>query len=208
MLTEHSARRLFRIRQSRTAISLLYTWRNGKNLRLLNTTTFSVCVFTDAQPTEAEKELWEQVNKVLMEAMSVLQDLQSYSGAGEAIRQVGFERLWYIYSVCVCIHKSTFPTSRWFHSFSTAGTTGSVPARKAVGLGTRKTFYCNCRVQCHIFTVSSIVDQMVTAPQTETHFHLLPFIFFFFLLKLDRAPYASNSLSVLSGCDSQKTRRP
>ncbi|TSK82133.1 Protein FAM49B [Bagarius yarrelli] len=43
--------------------------------------------FENAQPTEAERELWEQVNKVLMEAMSVLQDLQAYSGAGEAIRQ-------------------------------------------------------------------------------------------------------------------------
>ncbi|GAA6108395.1 CYFIP-related Rac1 interactor B [Tachysurus ichikawai] len=43
--------------------------------------------FENARPTEAERELWEQVNKVLMEAMSVLEDLQSYSGAGEAIRQ-------------------------------------------------------------------------------------------------------------------------
>lgn len=48
----------------------------------------NAAVFTDAQPTEAERELWEQVNKVLQEAMSVLEDLQSYSGAGEAIRQV------------------------------------------------------------------------------------------------------------------------
>ncbi|XP_027024883.1 CYFIP-related Rac1 interactor B [Tachysurus fulvidraco] len=43
--------------------------------------------FENARPTEAERELWEQVNKVLMEAMSVLEDLRSYSGAGEAIRQ-------------------------------------------------------------------------------------------------------------------------
>lgn len=55
-----------------------------------NPTVHCVCVAVsaDARPTEAERELWEQVNKVLMEAMSVLEDLQSYSGAGEAIRQV------------------------------------------------------------------------------------------------------------------------
>lgn len=84
---------------------ILYTWWNEiKTSCCLWTQTFepactfsayvqvcvwpSAAVFTDAQPTEAERELWEQVNKVLMEAMSVLQDLQSYSGAGEAIRQV------------------------------------------------------------------------------------------------------------------------
>uniref|UniRef100_A0A8C1LH22 Family with sequence similarity 49 member Ba n=2 Tax=Cyprinus carpio TaxID=7962 RepID=A0A8C1LH22_CYPCA len=43
--------------------------------------------FENAKPTEAEKRVWEEVNEVLTEAMSVLQDLQSYSGAGEAIRQ-------------------------------------------------------------------------------------------------------------------------
>uniref|UniRef100_A0A8B9JLW1 Family with sequence similarity 49 member Ba n=1 Tax=Astyanax mexicanus TaxID=7994 RepID=A0A8B9JLW1_ASTMX len=44
--------------------------------------------FENAQPTEAERQQWEQVSAVLEEAMSILQDLQSYSGAGEAIRQV------------------------------------------------------------------------------------------------------------------------
>uniref|UniRef100_A0A673NF35 Protein FAM49B-like n=1 Tax=Sinocyclocheilus rhinocerous TaxID=307959 RepID=A0A673NF35_9TELE len=43
--------------------------------------------FENAKPTEAEKRVWEEVNEVLTEAVSVLQDLQSYSGAGEAIRQ-------------------------------------------------------------------------------------------------------------------------
>ncbi|XP_022533727.2 CYFIP-related Rac1 interactor B isoform X1 [Astyanax mexicanus] len=43
--------------------------------------------FENAQPTEAERQQWEQVSAVLEEAMSILQDLQSYSGAGEAIRQ-------------------------------------------------------------------------------------------------------------------------
>ncbi|XP_056123510.1 CYFIP-related Rac1 interactor B [Rhinichthys klamathensis goyatoka] len=43
--------------------------------------------FENAKPTEAEKRVWEEVNRVLTEAVIVLQDLQSYSGAGEAIRQ-------------------------------------------------------------------------------------------------------------------------
>uniref|UniRef100_A0AAY4DWA2 CYRIA/CYRIB Rac1 binding domain-containing protein n=1 Tax=Denticeps clupeoides TaxID=299321 RepID=A0AAY4DWA2_9TELE len=43
--------------------------------------------FENAQPTEAERQVWEKVNEVLREAVHVLEDLQSYSGAGEAIRQ-------------------------------------------------------------------------------------------------------------------------
>uniref|UniRef100_A0A672PP15 Protein FAM49B-like n=1 Tax=Sinocyclocheilus grahami TaxID=75366 RepID=A0A672PP15_SINGR len=43
--------------------------------------------FENAKPTEAEKRVWEKVSEVLTEAVSVLQDLQSYSGAGETIRQ-------------------------------------------------------------------------------------------------------------------------
>lgn len=45
--------------------------------------------YSDAQPTEAERAVWEQVNEVLMEALAILDDLQSYNGAGEEIRQVG-----------------------------------------------------------------------------------------------------------------------
>ncbi|XP_051990101.1 CYFIP-related Rac1 interactor B-like [Xyrauchen texanus] len=43
--------------------------------------------FENAKPTEAERRVWEEVSKVLIEAVSILKDLQSYSGAGEAIRQ-------------------------------------------------------------------------------------------------------------------------
>lgn len=43
--------------------------------------------FENAKPTEAEREVWEQVNKVLMEALAILDDLGSYHGAGEEIRQ-------------------------------------------------------------------------------------------------------------------------
>jgi len=47
----------------------------------------------DAKPTEAERRVWEEVNGVLTEAVIVLQELQSYSGAGEAIRQVSTARV-------------------------------------------------------------------------------------------------------------------
>ncbi|KAL4623396.1 protein FAM49B isoform X1 [Arapaima gigas] len=43
--------------------------------------------FENAQPTEAEKEIWDQVNVVLKDARGILDDLQSYKGAGEAIRE-------------------------------------------------------------------------------------------------------------------------
>uniref|UniRef100_A0A8C8FSS7 CYRIA/CYRIB Rac1 binding domain-containing protein n=1 Tax=Oncorhynchus tshawytscha TaxID=74940 RepID=A0A8C8FSS7_ONCTS len=43
--------------------------------------------FENAQPTEAERAVWVQVNEVLMEALAILDDLQSYNGAGEEIRQ-------------------------------------------------------------------------------------------------------------------------
>ncbi|ROL44572.1 Protein FAM49B [Anabarilius grahami] len=49
--------------------------------------------FENAKPTEAERRVWEEVNEVLTEAVSVLQDLQSYSGAGEAIRQASTSRM-------------------------------------------------------------------------------------------------------------------
>uniref|UniRef100_UPI00398F4306 CYFIP-related Rac1 interactor A-like n=1 Tax=Pristiophorus japonicus TaxID=55135 RepID=UPI00398F4306 len=43
--------------------------------------------FEDAQPKEAEAELWSQVNTVLEEARDILAQLQVYTGAGEEIRQ-------------------------------------------------------------------------------------------------------------------------
>uniref|UniRef100_A0A8B9C5Q0 CYRIA/CYRIB Rac1 binding domain-containing protein n=1 Tax=Anser brachyrhynchus TaxID=132585 RepID=A0A8B9C5Q0_9AVES len=41
----------------------------------------------DAQPTEAETAVWNQVNAVLEEAQGVLAELQSYTGAGQEIRE-------------------------------------------------------------------------------------------------------------------------
>uniref|UniRef100_A0A8C5SYQ2 CYRIA/CYRIB Rac1 binding domain-containing protein n=1 Tax=Laticauda laticaudata TaxID=8630 RepID=A0A8C5SYQ2_LATLA len=41
----------------------------------------------DAQPTEAETAIWNQVNAVLEEAQTILAELQSYTGAGQEIRE-------------------------------------------------------------------------------------------------------------------------
>uniref|UniRef100_A0A7N6A171 CYRIA/CYRIB Rac1 binding domain-containing protein n=1 Tax=Anabas testudineus TaxID=64144 RepID=A0A7N6A171_ANATE len=43
--------------------------------------------FENAQPSQSETEVWEKVNQVLTEAQLILEDLQSYRGAGEEIRQ-------------------------------------------------------------------------------------------------------------------------
>ncbi|XP_028987898.1 CYFIP-related Rac1 interactor B isoform X2 [Betta splendens] len=43
--------------------------------------------FENAQPSQSETDVWEKVNQVLTEARVVLEDLQSYRGAGEEIRQ-------------------------------------------------------------------------------------------------------------------------
>uniref|UniRef100_A0A8C5FBR4 CYRIA/CYRIB Rac1 binding domain-containing protein n=1 Tax=Gadus morhua TaxID=8049 RepID=A0A8C5FBR4_GADMO len=43
--------------------------------------------FENAQPSPAERQVWEEVNEVLTEALVVLTELQAYSGAGEEIRQ-------------------------------------------------------------------------------------------------------------------------
>ncbi|NXQ30754.1 FA49A protein, partial [Alaudala cheleensis] len=44
--------------------------------------------FENAQPTEAETAVWNQVNAVLEEAQTILAELQSYTGAGQEIREV------------------------------------------------------------------------------------------------------------------------
>lgn len=42
----------------------------------------------DAQPTDAEREVWDQVDVVLKDAKGVLDELQAYKGAGVEIREV------------------------------------------------------------------------------------------------------------------------
>jgi len=42
----------------------------------------------DAQPTDAEREVWEQVDVVLKDAKGILDELQAYKGAGQEIREV------------------------------------------------------------------------------------------------------------------------
>lgn len=47
----------------------------------------------DAQPTEAETAVWNQVSAVLEEAHGILAELQSYNGAGQEIREVSTKQL-------------------------------------------------------------------------------------------------------------------
>lgn len=47
---------------------------------------FMFCL--DAQPSDGEREIWNQVNAVLQDSESMLSDLQSYKGAGQEIRDV------------------------------------------------------------------------------------------------------------------------
>lgn len=42
----------------------------------------------DAQPTDAEREVWDQVDVVLKDAKEILDELQAYKGAGAEIREV------------------------------------------------------------------------------------------------------------------------
>ncbi|XP_030104328.1 CYFIP-related Rac1 interactor B isoform X1 [Mus musculus] len=51
------------------------------------TRTKSPALAEDAQPTESEKEIYNQVNVVLKDAEGILEDLQSYRGAGHEIRE-------------------------------------------------------------------------------------------------------------------------
>lgn len=56
---------------------------------LVWTTVVHVCVCgLDAQPTEGEREVWNQVNSVLQDSESILMGLQAYKGAGQEIRDV------------------------------------------------------------------------------------------------------------------------
>nr|XP_061810019.1 CYFIP-related Rac1 interactor B isoform X2 [Nerophis lumbriciformis] len=43
--------------------------------------------FENAQPTDGEREVWEQVDVVLKDAKDILDDLQAYKGAGQEIRE-------------------------------------------------------------------------------------------------------------------------
>uniref|UniRef100_A0A4X2L868 CYRIA/CYRIB Rac1 binding domain-containing protein n=1 Tax=Vombatus ursinus TaxID=29139 RepID=A0A4X2L868_VOMUR len=51
------------------------------------TRTETPALAIDAQPTESEKEIYNQVNVVLKDAEGILEDLQSYRGAGHEIRE-------------------------------------------------------------------------------------------------------------------------
>uniref|UniRef100_A0A3Q3WR82 CYRIA/CYRIB Rac1 binding domain-containing protein n=1 Tax=Mola mola TaxID=94237 RepID=A0A3Q3WR82_MOLML len=75
--------------------------------------------FENAQPTEGEREVWNQVNSVLQDSESILMGLQAYKGAGQEIRDaiqnpndfMQQERAWN--SVCPLVIKL-----KKFYSFS------------------------------------------------------------------------------------------
>ncbi|KAM9338942.1 CYFIP-related Rac1 interactor A [Symphorus nematophorus] len=75
--------------------------------------------FENAQPTEGEREVWNQVNSVLQDSESILSGLQAYKGAGQEIRDaiqnpndfMQQERAWN--SVCPLVIKL-----KKFYSFS------------------------------------------------------------------------------------------
>uniref|UniRef100_A0A8C9FPE2 Family with sequence similarity 49 member A n=1 Tax=Pavo cristatus TaxID=9049 RepID=A0A8C9FPE2_PAVCR len=43
-------------------------------------------IHVDAQPTDGEREVWNQISAVLQDSESMLADLQAYKGAGQEIR--------------------------------------------------------------------------------------------------------------------------
>ncbi|XP_011515423.2 CYFIP-related Rac1 interactor B isoform X1 [Homo sapiens] len=73
----------------------LFTWQYlnmGNLLKVLTCTDLEqgpnfFLDFENAQPTESEKEIYNQVNVVLKDAEGILEDLQSYRGAGHEIRE-------------------------------------------------------------------------------------------------------------------------
>lgn len=67
---------------------------------------FSYIIFcvADAQPTEGEREVWDQVNTVLQDSESILSGLQAYKGAGQEIRDVRIpndhiHRFFYVFEI-------------------------------------------------------------------------------------------------------------
>lgn len=55
---------------------------------LLQYLSLSIVCVSDAQPTDGEREVWNQVNSVLQDSESILSGLQAYKGAGQEIRDV------------------------------------------------------------------------------------------------------------------------
>ncbi|XP_007895248.1 CYFIP-related Rac1 interactor A isoform X1 [Callorhinchus milii] len=63
----------------------------GNLLKVLTCTEFDqgpnfFLDFENAQPTDGEQEVWNQVNAVLQDSESILTELQAYKGAGQEIR--------------------------------------------------------------------------------------------------------------------------
>nr|XP_040025929.1 CYFIP-related Rac1 interactor B-like [Gasterosteus aculeatus aculeatus] len=62
--------------------------------------------FENAQPSQSETAVWEEVNQTLTEARLVLDHLQAYRGAGEEIRQV---------RTCTAVHGASCTSREYFY---------------------------------------------------------------------------------------------
>lgn len=98
-------------------LELLYMYL--KKSLTVNFLVLSCCL--DAQPTESEKEIYNQVNVVLKDAEGILEDLQSYRGAGHEIREVKipvplFNLYCFLYCV-VCFHSQSYLKEDYLHYF-------------------------------------------------------------------------------------------
>lgn len=49
----------------------------------------SCAIITGAEPSDIEKDVYASVDAVLSKAAGIVEELKSYQGAGEAIRNVG-----------------------------------------------------------------------------------------------------------------------
>ncbi len=69
----------------------------------------------DAQPTEAERETWDEVDVVLKDALGILDELQAYKGAGQEIREVQAHsqdnRGLLMFDLCICTYKAVHAKS-------------------------------------------------------------------------------------------------
>uniref|UniRef100_A0A8C9CZ97 CYFIP related Rac1 interactor B n=1 Tax=Panthera leo TaxID=9689 RepID=A0A8C9CZ97_PANLE len=77
---------------TRSTLSVVWYLNMGNLLKVLTCTDLEqgpnfFLDFENAQPTESEKEIYNQVNVVLKDAEGILEDLQSYRGAGHEIRE-------------------------------------------------------------------------------------------------------------------------
>lgn len=75
----------------------------------------------DAQPTEAERETWDEVDVVLKDALAILDELQAYKGAGQEIREVQAHSQdnggLLMFDLCICTYKVVHTKSTFYSMY-------------------------------------------------------------------------------------------